>query len=404
MKRTFSLWLGLLAFSLLPALSQTPAPPAGPTGTIHGHVTNPVGTPTTSGTVSLSNDDGHTSKFSFPVDSNGDYKGTATPGTYMVIYRAPDTPPDKMVDSFSNIKIVAGQDVLQDVDMSRKEYIDKLDPEQKKQLEELKAKNSEALKANAVIKVLNADIKTAAQDFKDADGAPLAAAQALGATAAKADVDAKVAEIRAAKYTEVETLMLKDTAMRPAESVLWAQLGQAQKGLKKYDEATASFKKVLELEATAKKPNPQVQGAANEGLGEIAARQGKVPEANAAYDAAVKANPPQASLYLKNEAVIFFQSNNSDAQVAAADEAIKANPNPNDPNLAILYYLKGQGMIQKATFDTKTNRIVLPPGCAEAYQKYLELAPTGQYAKDVQGILDQAGQKVTTTYKAGKSK
>ena len=291
MKRTFSLWLGLLAFSLLPALSQTPAPPAGPTGTIHGHVTNPVGTPTTSGTVSLSNDDGHTSKFSFPVDSNGDYKGTATPGTYMVIYRAPDTPPDKMVDSFSNIKIVAGQDVLQDVDMSRKEYIDKLDPEQKKQLEELKAKNSEALKANAVIKVLNADIKTAAQDFKDADGAPLAAAQALGATAAKADVDAKVAEIRAAKYTEVETLMLKDTAMRPAESVLWAQLGQAQKGLKKYDEATASFKKVLELEATAKKPNPQVQGAANEGLGEIAARQGKVPEANAAYDAAVKANP-----------------------------------------------------------------------------------------------------------------
>jgi tetratricopeptide (TPR) repeat protein len=404
MKRTFSLWLGLLAFSLLPALSQTPAPPAGPTGTIHGHVTNPVGTPTTSGTVSLSNDDGHTSKFSFPVDSNGDYKGTATPGTYMVIYRAPDTPPDKMVDSFSNIKIVAGQDLLQDVDMSRKEYIDKLDPEQKKQLEELKAKNSEALKANAVIKVLNADIKTAAQDFKDADGAPLAAAQALGATAAKADVDAKVAEIRAAKYTEVETLMLKDTAMRPAESVLWAQLGQAQKGLKKYDEATASFKKVLELEATAKKPNPQVQGAANEGLGEIAARQGKVPEANAAYDAAVKANPPQASLYLKNEAVIFFQSNNSDAQVAAADEAIKANPNPNDPNLAILYYLKGQGMIQKATFDTKTNRIVLPPGCAEAYQKYLELAPTGQYAKDVQGILDQAGQKVTTTYKAGKSK
>ena len=404
MKRTISLWLGLLAFSLLPALSQTPAAPAGPTGTIHGHVTNPVGTPTTSGTVSLSNDDGHTSKFSFPVDANGDYKGTATPGTYMVIYRAPDTPADKMVDSFPNIKIVAGQDVLQDFDMSRKEYIDKLDPEQKKQLEELKAKNGEALKANAVIKVLNADIKTAAQDFKDADGAPLAAAQALGATAAKADVDAKVAEIRTAKYTEVETLMLKDTAMRPAESVLWAQLGQAQKGLKKYDEATASFKKVLELEATAKKPNPQVQGAANEGLGEIAARQGKVADANAAYDAAVKANPPQAGLYLKNEAVIFFQSNNSEAQVAAADEAIKANPNPNDPNLAILYYLKGQGMIQKATFDTKINRIVLPPGCAESYQKYLELAPTGQYAKDVQGILDQAGQKVTTTYKAGKSK
>ncbi|MGA9672112.1 MAG: hypothetical protein WBQ94_23065 [Terracidiphilus sp.] len=402
MKRTFSLWLGLLAFSLLPALAQTPAAPTANTGKIHGHVTNPVGTPTTNGTVSLSNDDGHTSKYSFPVDANGDYKGEANQGTYMVIFRAPDTPPDKMVDSFPNVKIVAGQDILQDFDMSRKEYIDKLDPEQKKQLEELKAKNGEALKANAVIKILNADIKTAAQDFKDADTAPATAAQALGAAATKPDVDAKVAEIRTAKYTEVESLMLKDTAMRPAESVLWAQLGQAQKGLKKYDEASATFKKVLDLEAASKKPNPQVQGAANEGLGEIAARQGKVADANAAYDAAVKANPPQGPLYLKNEAVIFFQSNNADAQVAAADEAIKASANPNDPSLALLYYLKGQGMIQKATFDTKTNHIVLPPGCAEAYQKYLDLAPTGQYAVDVKGILDQAGQKVTTTYKAGK--
>jgi tetratricopeptide (TPR) repeat protein len=399
MKRTFSLWLGLLAFPLLPALSQTPA---APTGTIHGHVTNPVGTPTTTGNVSLSNDDGHTSKFSFPVDANGDYKGAATPGTYMVIFRAPETPPDKMVDSFPNIKIVVGQDVLQDFDMSRKEYIDKLDPDQKKQLEELRGKNAEALKANSVIKVLNADIKTAAQDFKDADGAQATAVQTLGATASKPDLDAKVAEIKTAKYTEVESLMLKDAALRPTESVLWAQLGQAQKGLKKYDEASASFKKVLDLEATAKKPNPQVQGAANEGLGEIAARQGKVADANAAYDAAVKANPPMAALYLKNEAVIFFQSNNADAQAAAADEAIKASANPNDPSLALLYYLKGQALIQKATFDDKTKRIVLPPGCAEAYQKYLDLAPTGQYAGDVKGILDQAGQKVTTTYKAKK--
>jgi tetratricopeptide (TPR) repeat protein len=399
MKRTISLWLGLLAFSLLPALAQTPT---APTGKIHGHVTNPVGTATTSGTVSLSTDDGHTAKFSFPVDANGDYKGDATPGTYMVVFRAPDTPADKMVDSFPNVKIVVGQDVLQDVDMSRKEYIDKLDPEQKKQLEELKAKNSEALKANVVIKTLNADIKTAAQDFKDADTALATATQQLGAGASKADIDAKVLEIRTAKDTEVESLMLKDTALRPTESVLWAQLGQAQKGLKKYDEASASFKKVLELEATSKKPNVQAQGAANEGIGEIAARQGKVPEANAAYDAAVKINPAQSTLYLKNEAVIFFQANNADAQVAAADEAIKASTNPDDPSLAILYYLKGQGLIQKASFDAKTNKIVLPPGCAEAYQKYLELAPTGQYAKDVQGILDQAGQKVSTSYKAGK--
>jgi tetratricopeptide (TPR) repeat protein len=138
--------------------------------------------------------------------------------------------------------------------MSRKEYIDKLDPEQKKQLEELKTKNAAAMKANEVIKTLNADIKAAAQDLKDVDGAADAAKQQLGATAAKADIDAKIAEIKAAKYADAETIMLKDTALRPGESVLWAQLGQAQKGLKKYDEAGASFKKVLDLEASRRSP------------------------------------------------------------------------------------------------------------------------------------------------------
>jgi tetratricopeptide (TPR) repeat protein len=396
MKRTISLWLGLLAFALLPVSAQTPAP-SGPTGKIHGHVTNPTGTSQNVGTVSLSLDGGHTSKYTFQISSTGDYEGEAAPGTYSVVFRQPDTPPDKMVDSIDGVKIVIGQDTAQDVDMSRKEFIDKLPPEQKKQLEDIKKKNADALKANEVIKSLNADLHVVTQDIKDADAATATATQQLGAAASKADLAAKVEEIKTAKYTEVETLMLKDTAAKPDASVLWAQLGQAQVGLKKFDDAIVTFKKVLDLEAASKKPNPAVQGLAEAGLGEIYARTGKVPEANAAYDAAAKANPTQAGFYLKNETVIFFQMNNGPAQVAAADAAIAA-----DPTQPLLYYLKGQGLVQNATVDAKTNRIVLPPGCAEAYQKYLDLAPTGQFAAEVKGILDQAGQKVTSTYKAGK--
>jgi tetratricopeptide (TPR) repeat protein len=281
--------------------------------------------------------------------------------------------------------------------MTRKEFIDKLTPEQKKDLEELKKHNSEAMKANEVIKSLNADLRVVSQDIKDADSARATAVQQLGATAAKADVDAKEADIKKAKYTEVETLMLKDTQAKPDASVLWAQLGQAQVGLKQYDDAITTYKKVLDLEAASKKPNPAVQGLANSGLGEIYARTGKVADATTAYEAAAKVNPPQAAFYLKNEAVIFFQMNNGDAQVAAADEAIKI-----DPNQALLYYLKGQGLIQKATFDSKSGKIVLPPGCSEAYHKYLDLAPTGPYAVEVKGILDQAEQKVDTNFKASK--
>jgi tetratricopeptide (TPR) repeat protein len=192
-------------------------------------------------------------------------------------------------------------------------------------------------------------------------------------------------------------MMTKDSAAKPDASILFARLGQAQLGLKKFDAAEASFKKALEIESTSKKPSGEVQALSDSGLGEAYAREGKVPEATAAFDDAAKANPPQAAFYLKNETVIFFQQGNAAAQEAAADKAIAA-----DPNNALLYYLKGQALVGNATIDPKTQKIVLPPGCAEAYQKYLDLAPTGPYAADAKGILDQAGQKINSSYKAGK--
>jgi tetratricopeptide (TPR) repeat protein len=410
MKRNLSLWLGLpaaaglVAFALMPALAQMPALSA-PMGKVHGHVTNPTGAPQAGGTVSFGSVDRASSgpgiaattsdKGSFPVDANGDYSGELPPGTYIAVYRSPGMGPDKQADKADNVHIVVGQDTAQDIDMSRKEYIDALPADQQKQLEDLRKHNSEAMKANEIIKGLNSDLKIVTQDVKDADGAHAAAVQALGSTASKSDIDAKEAEIKTAKYTEIETLMAKDSAAKPDASILWAQLGLAQLGLKKYDDAIASYKKALDIESTSKKPLPQVQGMADSGLGEIYARTGKVPEANAAYDAAAKVNPTQAGLYLKNEAVIFFQMNNGDAQVAVADEAIAA-----DPTQPILYYLKGQGLIQKATLDPKTQKIVAPPGCLEAYQKYLELAPDGPYAAEVKGILAGFDQKIDNSYKA----
>jgi tetratricopeptide (TPR) repeat protein len=407
MKRTISLWLGLLAFAVIPALGQAPATPQA-TGKIHGQVTNPTGAPQAGGTVTLilttraASGPGLSAQTKegavLNVDANGAFSGEVPAGTYAMVYRTPGMEQDKQADRIENVKVTAGQEVAADIDMSRKEYIDSLPPETKKQLEEMREHNTAAMKANAVIKNLNADLKVVVQDIHDADTARATASQQLGASASRADLDAKESEIKTAKYTEVETLMTKDTAVKPNESILWGYLGEGQLGLKKYDAAEASFKKALETDAASKAPKPAVQGMANEGLGSIYARGGKVPEANAAYEAAAKIDPPKAAFYLKNEAVIFSQVGNSDAQAAAADAAIAANPQ--DP---LPYYLKGQALVAKATVDPKTQRIVLPPGCGEAYQKYLELAPTGPYASDVKGILDQAGQKIDSSYKAPKA-
>jgi len=405
MKRTLSLCLGmaaavaLLAMASVSTAAQQPATSAASTGKIHGRIINPTGQPEGGGSVSLSSDGGATSKYSFLVSDTGEYSGEAAPGTYMLIYREANTPADKMVDSIRGIKIVAGEDLMQDDDMSRQEFIDKLTPEEKKQLEELKKQNADAMKANTLINQLNADLKIVSQDRKDIDGATAAATQALGATATKANIDNKANEIKTAKFTDIESLMTRDSTLKPDEALLWANLGFGQAGLKKYDDAIASYKKAVDLEMAAKKPRSQVIGMADAGQGEVYARTGKVAEANAAYDAAAKADPADAVMFLRNEAVIFYQENNAAAQIAAADEAIKI-----DPTQAILYYIKGQGLVQSATIDPKTNRIVLPPDCTAAYQKYLDLAPNGPYATEVAGILQQAGEKISSSYKAPKSK
>ncbi len=65
---------------------------------------------------------------------------------------------------------------------------------------------------------------------------------------------------------------------------------------------------------------------------------------------------------------------------AAADKAIAA-----DPKKADAYYIKGQSLIPGATVDAKTQKVVAPPGCVEAYQQYLELAPDGPHAGRCEG-------------------
>jgi hypothetical protein len=92
-------------------------------------------------------------------------------------------------------------------------------------------------------------------------------------------------------------------------------------------------------------------------------------------------------MYYQNETIVMQRIGQTDATVASADKAIAA-----DPKRPIPYYLKGQALISKATVDSKTGKIVAPPGCQEAYQKYLELDPTGPFAADAKQVLTEMNQ------------
>lgn len=357
--RKTKLWLASLLSALL-VMAAVPSLLAQQTGKVHGHVNDPLAVPIPDVQVKLMQSG--QAKYTFTTDTNGDYTGdNVAPGNYdFFLYNNKN----QTVDAFNNVKVTAGQTTQQDFDLSRAAYIAKMTPEQKKQLEEAKKKNAGIQAENAQIKNLNADLKQA-----------------------RADNQAK-------NYTEAEQLMTRDTTAKPDASVLWVELGKAQAGQKKVDAAETSYKKAIDLETASKKPNVDIAAAAQNALGELYADQGKVADSQAAYEAAVKADPKNAAMYYGNEAIMMDRAGNTDATVAAADKAIAA-----DPNKPIPYYLKGKALINKATVDPKTQKIVAPDGTAEAYQKYLDLAPNGPFSNDAKAILAQLGVKQKTSFK-----
>jgi tetratricopeptide (TPR) repeat protein len=250
------------------------------------------------------------------------------------------------------------------------------------------------------------------------------------------NVNAAVVAARAATkdqhYTEAESLMLKVTAARPEMVVPWAELGLAQLGLKKYSEAENDFKTALGIDAASlkrehaedfyqpvdtksavapaatrasgnnvghtvssgQKRPPELLGPTYASLGEVYIREGKISEGQAAFDTAVRDYPADAAHYRRNETILFFQLGNTDAQLDAAEKAIAL-----DPSRAMLYYFKAQALVGKASIDTKTQKMILPPGCADAYQKYLDLDPGGQFSADANGVLTAAGIPVKVNRK-----
>jgi tetratricopeptide (TPR) repeat protein len=357
---------------------------------IHGHVNNAAGMLVNDAVVKLSTDkstDPKTVKwtYTFPVDANGDYKGTGIdPKTYIVVV----TSKDVVIDYFAEQNFKAGEDKLVNFDMTRKEFIDKMTPDEKKQLEDYKKNAAAAIAANATIKNLNAALTQARADNK------------------------------AGNYEAAVTSMTQATTQAPTEAILWitlgdGQLGVADKALKaakssgkgatdpdvqqKFTDAVASYKKAIDLNAVAKKPMPETAADAYNQIGQAYGKIGDAKTASDAYDNAAKAEPAKAGMYYFNEAATLYNAGKMDEAATAADKAAAA-----DPTRAEAYYIKGQALVQKVTVDPKTQKIVAPPGCADAYQKYLELAPDGPHAAEVKDVLTGIGEKVKSNYKAGK--
>ena len=68
-----------------------------------------------------------------------------------------------------------------------------------------------------------------------------------------------------------------------------------------------------------------------------------------------------------------------------------------DPNYSMAYYQLGMALVGMA--ETKEDGSVVPaPGTIEAFQRYIELEPTGDYTQSAQGMLTGLTSQVETSY------
>jgi tetratricopeptide (TPR) repeat protein len=171
----------------------------------------------------------------------------------------------------------------------------------------------------------------------------------------------------------------------PNLHIVLSNLGKAYELAGRPDDAAAAFGKAVEL----KPDNPSYY----QGLGTAQARAGKVTEAMATCEKAGKLptqpGAPDAALVTAmcygNVGIILQNSSRMKESVEPLKKATQVNPNNPD-----YWFLLGGALMNSMESKMEAGKMiaVVQPGTAEAYQKYLELAPTGRFANEAKENLE----------------
>ncbi len=363
-----ALWLGLC---VPPVFAQA-------TGSVKGVCRDSEGKPITEGTVEwLSLDTGR--KYTLKLNKKGEYFSLGiSPGKYKATLFAPD---GKELFHYGGVQV--GLDELtQDFDLKKEQTAaaqgQGMTPEQIKAMQETKEKNQ---KEQSTVKTLN-DKLNAAKTAADAGDFDTAIGTLTEAT--QLDPTRDLLFFKLADYDRLSAPKQTD----PAEKQ------------KRYAAAAANYQKAIELKTA--NPDPKDAEANSKlaayynNLAEVYAKSGKIDDAVASYNKAAQLDPTRAGQYNFNIGAVLTNAGKVDDAITAFDKVIAA-----DPTKADAYYWKGVNMIGKATL--KGDKMVAPDGTSEAFNKYLELAPTGPYAQPAKDMLASIGASVETGFKKQKT-
>ncbi len=354
------------------------------TGTVKGVCVDLEGKPITGAVVEYFNQETGR-KYDLKTNNKGEYFSLGiAPGKYRVTL----SKDGKELDRVNNVPISLDETTL-DFDLRKSQtqaaQQQGISPEQLKKMQEQQEK---AAKEVNTVKALNEKLAAARQ-----------ASQA-------GDYDTAIAQLTEA------------TQLDATRDLIWFNLGDAYRmsankqpdsaeKTKRLVEAANDYEKAVDLKQKAmdagqKTPEDTKRLAAYyNNLAEADAKAGKTDEAVKAYGRAAAIDPADAGQYYFNLGAVLTNANTSNdakmrkAAIEAFDKAIAADPSKPDA-----YYWKGVNLIGDATL--KGDKMVAPEGTAEAFNKYLELQPTGPHAEEAKAMLASIGATIETQF--GKKK
>ena len=163
-----------------------------------------------------------------------------------------------------------------------------------------------------------------------------------------------------------------------------------------FSKAVEAFQKATELAPT--------NGNYFIGLATNLTRVGKIPEAEAACGKAAAIDPANAGVCWRNIGIVLRNANKMKEAIDPLKKATEADPKNPDG-----WYLLGASLLAGMDYKQEGDKItyIVLPGTADAYQKYLDLAPNGPHAqecKDALASLAALGQGVETKVSTRKKK
>ncbi len=207
---------------------------------------------------------------------------------------------------------------------------------------------------------------------------------------------AGVEALRTKNYEVAITELEAAAQMDATQHVVFAQLGEAYLGqarAKRGEEALALFIKSQENYQKAITLKPDSADYYNN-MGLALAAAGKGAEAQEALSKAAQLDPPNAGRYFFNLGAVQVNAGRGKEATEAFRKATQA-----DPNYAEAWYQLGVSLLGDAKVDPASGKTTPAPGTNEAFQKYLELAPTGPNAENAKGMIATLGGKVETQIK-----